>query len=158
MVEGLVIDERTVREMVRLALTREGQHDVDEPRAMDVEHRPVARADVRRRDLLMSVDLVRQILAKIAVVVQTGELVWRFYTVPNPSKAPDNAASDSVYADLANDTWGNEGEWVTDGGGGTVWDSIVYDAVNDTVVFGVGNGSPWKEAGAIAGRKQGPVF
>ena len=75
--------------------------------------------------------------------VTSGDLVWRFYTVPNPNKAPDNAASDSVFADLANDSWGEDGEWVTDGGGGTVWDSIVYDAVNDTVVFGVGNGSPW---------------
>jgi PQQ-dependent dehydrogenase (methanol/ethanol family) len=78
-----------------------------------------------------------------AYAVTSGDLVWRFYTTPNPSKAPDNAASDSVFAELANDSWGDDGEWVTDGGGGTVWDAIVYDAVNDTVVFGVGNGSPW---------------
>ena len=73
----------------------------------------------------------------------SGDLAWRFYTVPNPGKAADNAASDPVFARAANDTWGDEGEWVSDGGGGTVWDSIVYDAVNDTIVFGVGNGSPW---------------
>ncbi|MEO0786866.1 MAG: PQQ-binding-like beta-propeller repeat protein, partial [Pseudomonadota bacterium] len=75
----------------------------------------------------------------------TGKLVWRFYTVPNPDKAPDNAASDSVFADLANDTWGDDGAWTSDGGGGTVWDSIVYDHVNDQVIFGVGNGSPWNQ-------------
>jgi quinohemoprotein ethanol dehydrogenase len=73
----------------------------------------------------------------------SGELVWRFYTVPNPAKKPDNAASDQAFASLANASWGDDGEWVTDGGGGTVWDSIVYDAVTDTVIFGVGNGSPW---------------
>ena len=74
---------------------------------------------------------------------ETGDLSWRFYTVPNPSKEPDGAASDAVFAEMANDTWGDDGAWVTDGGGGTVWDSIVYDAVNDQVIFGVGNGSPW---------------
>ncbi len=75
--------------------------------------------------------------------VDTGELVWRFYTVPNPNKEPDGAASDGIFAELANDTWGDDGAWTTDGGGGTVWDSIVYDPVNDQVLLGVGNGSPW---------------
>lgn len=73
----------------------------------------------------------------------SGEKVWRFYTVPNPNKKPDNEISDEVFARLANDSWGDEGHWVSSGGGGTVWDSIVYDAVNDQVIFGVGNGSPW---------------
>jgi quinohemoprotein ethanol dehydrogenase len=72
-----------------------------------------------------------------------GDKVWRFYTVPNPNKKPDNEISDEIFAKLANDSWGDEGRWVTDGGGGTVWDSIVYDAVNDQIIFGVGNGSPW---------------
>ncbi|WP_300377778.1 PQQ-dependent dehydrogenase, methanol/ethanol family [Henriciella sp.] len=74
---------------------------------------------------------------------ETGELDWRFYTVPNPDKEPDGAASDEIFAELANETWGDDGAWVTDGGGGTVWDSIVYDTENDQVIFGVGNGSPW---------------
>lgn len=73
----------------------------------------------------------------------TGELAWRFYTVPNPSKQPDGAASDDAFVQVGNVTWGDEGAWVTDGGGGTVWDSIVYDEVNDQIIFGVGNGSPW---------------
>ena len=75
--------------------------------------------------------------------VETGELVWRFYTVPNPNKEPDGAASDAILAKLANETWGDDGAWVTDGGGGTAWDSIVYDTVNDQILIGVGNGSPW---------------
>lgn len=28
-------------------------------------------------------------------------------------------------------------------GGGTVWDSVIYDSVNNSVIVGVGNGSPW---------------
>ncbi len=75
--------------------------------------------------------------------VASGELAWRFYTVPNPDKKPDGAASDEILAQLANDTWGDDGAWVTDGGGGTAWDSIVYDTVNDQILIGVGNGSPW---------------
>lgn len=75
--------------------------------------------------------------------VRDGSLKWRFYTVPNPTKAPDNAASDAIFAKLANASWGDSGAWTRDGGGGTVWDAIVYDDVNDQVIIGVGNGSPW---------------
>lgn len=74
---------------------------------------------------------------------KTGALVWRFYTVPNPNKRPDGAASDAALARIANPTWGNRGAWKTDGGGGTVWDAIVYDRENDQVIIGVGNASPW---------------
>ncbi len=73
----------------------------------------------------------------------SGDLVWRFYTVPNPTKQPDGAASDDAFVEVGNVTWGDEGAWTTDGGGGTVWDSIVYDEVNNQIIFGVGNGSPW---------------
>ena len=73
----------------------------------------------------------------------SGDLVWRFYTVPNPTKQPDGAASDDAFVQVGNVTWGDEGAWTTDGGGGTVWDSIVYDEVNNQIIFGVGNGSPW---------------
>ncbi|MEM9725843.1 MAG: PQQ-dependent dehydrogenase, methanol/ethanol family [Pseudomonadota bacterium] len=73
----------------------------------------------------------------------TGDLAWRFYTTPNPEKQPDGAVSDPIWANFANETWGDDGEWKADGGGGTVWDSIIYDEVHDRVIFGVGNGSPW---------------
>lgn len=73
----------------------------------------------------------------------SGDRLWRFYTVPNPEKQPDNEISDAAFVAVGNVTWGDEGSWVTDGGGGTVWDSIVYDEVNDQIIFGVGNGSPW---------------
>ena len=77
--------------------------------------------------------------------VNTGELIWRFYTTPNPQKQPDGAASDAIFAEMANDSWGDDGAWTTDGGGGTVWDSIVYDDVNDQILAGVGNSSPYND-------------
>ena len=78
--------------------------------------------------------------------VKTGKLVWRFFTAPNPKMQPDGAASDEVFARLANATWGRTGRWTVDGGGATVWDSIVYDEPNKQIIFGVGNGSPWNAA------------
>ncbi|HXW07436.1 MAG TPA: PQQ-dependent dehydrogenase, methanol/ethanol family [Vicinamibacterales bacterium] len=75
--------------------------------------------------------------------VQTGELRWRFYTVPgDPARGPDGAASDPIMARAA-ETW--TGEWWTGGGGGTVWDAIVYDPELDQLLVGVGNGSPWNQ-------------
>ena len=68
---------------------------------------------------------------------------WRFYTVPgDPSKGPDNAASDPVMARAAA-TW--NGQWWALGGGGTVWDAIVYDPDFNQLIVGVGNGSPWNQ-------------
>jgi quinohemoprotein ethanol dehydrogenase len=75
----------------------------------------------------------------------SGKLAWRFYTAPNPDKKPDGAASDEIFARTANATWGDKGAWQTEGGGGTVWDSIVYDSVNDSILIGVGNSSPWND-------------
>ena len=72
----------------------------------------------------------------------TGEMAWRFYTVPgNPANGPDGAASDDAFARFGTATW--SGDWWELGGGGTVWDSIVYDAKYDQLLIGVGNGSPW---------------
>ncbi|MBV7256721.1 PQQ-dependent dehydrogenase, methanol/ethanol family [Pacificimonas sp. WHA3] len=72
---------------------------------------------------------------------ETGALDWRFYTVPpGPDAGPDGAASDSTI-DLAKATW--NGDWSEHGGGGTVWDAIVYDRDFDQILIGVGNGAPW---------------
>ena len=80
----------------------------------------------------------------------TGELVWRFYTVPgNPEEGPDNAASDAAFAQFAGETWA--GNWWELGGGGTVWDSIVYDPEFDQLLVGVGNGAPWNHRARSAG-------
>ena len=68
---------------------------------------------------------------------ETGELAWRFFTVPgNPSKPFEHPELEE-----AAKTWG--GEWWKLGGGGTVWHAIVYDAKFDQLLFGTGNGAPW---------------
>lgn len=72
----------------------------------------------------------------------TGKLAWRFYMTPNPKGLPDHAASDKIMAAKANATW-FDGAWKQTGGGGTPWDSIVYDPKSDLVYVGTGNGSPW---------------
>ena len=67
----------------------------------------------------------------------TGKQVWRFFTVPgDPSRGFENKAME-----MAAQTW--TGEWWKQGGGGTVWDSIVYDPALDLVYIGVDNGDPW---------------
>ncbi|MEN0044351.1 MAG: PQQ-dependent dehydrogenase, methanol/ethanol family [Pseudomonadota bacterium] len=70
--------------------------------------------------------------------VATGELDWRFHTVPGN---PDNGFESDAMARAAN-TW--SGEWWRLGGGGTVWDSMAYDPELDLLYVGVGNGSPWQ--------------
>lgn len=75
--------------------------------------------------------------------VSDGSLKWRFYTVPNATGEADGAASDTVLQGAAGKTWSNAGEWKDSGGGGTVWDAIVYDAELDQLYLGVGNGNPW---------------
>lgn len=72
----------------------------------------------------------------------SGGLEWRFYTVPNPDGEPDNAVSDEVLQ-TASRTWSEGGQWRESGGGGTVWDAIVYDHELHQLYIGVGNGSPW---------------
>ncbi|MFC4254806.1 PQQ-dependent dehydrogenase, methanol/ethanol family [Altererythrobacter xixiisoli] len=80
-----------------------------------------------------------------------GDLVWRFYTVPgNPADGPDNAASDEAFAKFAGKTW--DGKYWEMGGGGTVWDSFVYDADFDQLIVGVGNGSPWNHRARSNGK------
>jgi quinohemoprotein ethanol dehydrogenase len=67
----------------------------------------------------------------------TGNLDWRAYTVPgDPSKPFESDAMRQAAA-----TW--SGEWWKAGGGGSPWDTIVYDPETDLVFTGTGNGAPW---------------
>ena len=69
--------------------------------------------------------------------INSGDLVWRFYTVPgNPEEGFENEA-----LEMAAKTW--NGEWWKLGGGGTVWDHLAYDPELDLLYIGIGNGSPW---------------
>jgi quinohemoprotein ethanol dehydrogenase len=68
---------------------------------------------------------------------ESGKLVWRTYTVPgDPAKGFESKALEE-----AAKSW--HGEWWTAGGGGTPWDTIVYDPGLDLVYTGTGNGTAW---------------
>lgn len=68
---------------------------------------------------------------------ETGKLVWRTFTVPgDPSKGFESKALEA-----AAKTW--HGNYWIAGGGGTPWDTIVYDPDLDLVYIGTGNGTAW---------------
>jgi PQQ-dependent dehydrogenase (methanol/ethanol family) len=70
----------------------------------------------------------------------TGKQEWRFFTVPgDPAKPHESPAME-----MAAKTWrAGSSKWWEIGGGGTVWDSMAYDAELNLLYIGVGNGSPW---------------
>ncbi|MEA3151283.1 MAG: quinohemoprotein ethanol dehydrogenase, partial [Gammaproteobacteria bacterium] len=70
--------------------------------------------------------------------LKTGTLAWRFYAVPgDPAKGPD----ESPDVTLARRTWSKDSRWDL-GGGGTAWDSMVYDEKLGLLYVGTGNGMP----------------
>jgi len=77
---------------------------------------------------------------------ETGERLWRFWTVPgDPALGFENATMEMAAA-----TWKTPGYWKL-GPGGTVWDAITYDPQTDLVLFGTGNGAPWDAVQRDAG-------
>ena len=70
---------------------------------------------------------------------ETGAEAWRWYSVPgNPAdgfESPDQARAAL--------TWDPAGKWWEAGGGGTMWDAIVYDPDLNLMYVGTGNGTPW---------------
>lgn len=68
----------------------------------------------------------------------SGDEAWRFFTVPgNPDDGFENKAMEEAAA-----TW-RGGKWWEVGGGGTVWDSMAFDADLNLLYIGSGNGAPW---------------
>jgi len=67
----------------------------------------------------------------------TGEMVWRFYTIPNK---PGEPQENEIHKETVK-TW--SGEFWKLGGGGTVWDSMAFDKDLNLLYIGVGNSSPW---------------
>ena len=63
---------------------------------------------------------------------KTGELAWTRHSVPAPGEP-------------GSDTWPQEGQWkdAWEHGGGTMWMPGNYDADNEVIYWGVGNGAPW---------------
>ena len=72
-----------------------------------------------------------------AYFVETGELAWRFFTVPG---SPDEPYENEDLKKAA-DTWRGVTDW--SGLGGTAWDSMAYDPDLNLLYVGTGNGSPW---------------
>lgn len=77
----------------------------------------------------------------------TGRQAWRWFTVPGN---PDQPFEDASMAAAAK-TWDPAGKYWEAGGGGTVWNSMVYDAELDLMYIGTGNPSPWSH------RKRSPA-
>lgn len=69
--------------------------------------------------------------------LKTGELAWRFFTVPGDPNIADNQPEMA----MARKTWGDDARWDL-GGGGTVYDGIVYDPALNIVYIGASNGVP----------------
>lgn len=63
---------------------------------------------------------------------ETGKELWTTYSVPGPG-------------DAGHDTWPQDGRWkdAWKNGGGTMWMPGNYDAKDDIIYWGVGNGAPW---------------
>lgn len=77
---------------------------------------------------------------------ETGKEVWRFWTVPgDPAKGFEAAPQQKEAMAMAAATWKGE-YWTYTGGGGAVWDAVVYDPVTDLLYFGTGQPSPWNSA------------
>ncbi|MDB5916593.1 MAG: hypothetical protein JWR40_827 [Massilia sp.] len=69
--------------------------------------------------------------------LRSGKQRWRFFTVPGaPEKGYEHPE-----LEVAARTWDKDSNWDA-GGGGTVWDSMVYDPVHKLLFVGTGNGSP----------------
>ena len=71
----------------------------------------------------------------------TGELAWRFYTVPAAPGEP----FEHLELQMAATTWSPDSRWET-GLGGTVWDSFAYDPELNLLYVGVGNSSQYNRA------------
>ena len=70
--------------------------------------------------------------------IDTGKLVWRFFTVPgNP-----NQPFEHEELEMAAKTWDPNSLWQV-GLGGTVWDGMAYDPELDLLYVGTGNAAPY---------------
>lgn len=70
---------------------------------------------------------------------ETGDQKWRWFVVPGDPAKPYEDESMAAAAK----TWDPAGKYWINGGGGTAWDSIVFDPDLNMVYIGTGNGSPW---------------
>ncbi|MEM9176146.1 MAG: PQQ-dependent dehydrogenase, methanol/ethanol family [Myxococcota bacterium] len=72
---------------------------------------------------------------------ETGEMAWRFYTVPASKDGPHEHPELKEAAE----TWPADSLWEA-GLGGTAWDSMAYDPELDLLYVGTGNSSVYDRA------------
>ena len=66
----------------------------------------------------------------VAYDAETGQQIWRFWTVPgDPAKPLETKA-----LEMAAKTWSGKDAWRI--GGGDAWNAITYDPVTDLLIFG----------------------
>ncbi|MET0518129.1 MAG: PQQ-dependent dehydrogenase, methanol/ethanol family [Burkholderiaceae bacterium] len=72
----------------------------------------------------------------------SGKQQWRWFVVPGD---PGKPFEDESMAKAAK-TWDPAGRYWESGGGGTVWNSMVFDPELNLMYIGTGNASPWSHA------------
>jgi quinohemoprotein ethanol dehydrogenase len=72
--------------------------------------------------------------------LRTGQLRWRFYTVP---RDPRDGPQDQPHLNAAIKTWPADYDW-TQGGGGTAWDGLAYDSALHLIYVGTANPIPYR--------------
>ncbi len=70
--------------------------------------------------------------------VETGEQLWRFYTVPRDPAL----GQESEILEMAVKTWSGD-IWHQFGGGASVWDSMTYDEELNRLYVGTDSALPW---------------
>jgi quinohemoprotein ethanol dehydrogenase len=80
---------------------------------------------------------------------RSGQLRWRFFTVPrNPADGPQ----EQTHLVAALKTWDSRHPW-EEGSGGTAWDGMAYDAALKLIYIGTGNAAPYNMH--LGGRRGG---
>nr|WP_218042608.1 PQQ-dependent dehydrogenase, methanol/ethanol family [Steroidobacter gossypii] len=72
---------------------------------------------------------------------ESGEMAWRFFTVPGDPKLP----FEHPELEAAAKTWDPNSRWEA-GGGGTAWDAMAYDPELNLLYVGTGNASPFPQS------------
>jgi quinohemoprotein ethanol dehydrogenase len=73
--------------------------------------------------------------------LESGELTWRFFTVPGDPKQP----FEHPELEQAAKTWDPDSRWEF-GLGGTAWDSLAYDPELNLLYVGTGNAALWSRS------------
>jgi len=70
---------------------------------------------------------------------KSGKQAWRWFAVPGDPSKPFEDESMAAAAK----TWDPSGKYWENGGGGTIWNSMVFDPDLNLLYLGTGNGGPW---------------